>query len=49
LASALAGADKECAPANRDALIKEFMAAHGQLAHEDIVRRNREVSAGRTT
>jgi predicted dinucleotide-binding enzyme len=46
LASALAAADKERAPANREALINEFMAGHGKLTHDDIVMRNRTVTAG---
>jgi predicted dinucleotide-binding enzyme len=46
LASALAAADKERAPAHREALIKEFMAGHGKLTHDDLVMRNRAVTAG---
>jgi 8-hydroxy-5-deazaflavin:NADPH oxidoreductase len=46
LASALAIADKDRAPANREALIKEFMAGHGKLTHDHIVMRNRAVTAG---
>ncbi|CAN7367475.1 NADPH-dependent F420 reductase [Massilia sp. LjRoot122] len=45
LASALAAADKHRAPANRESLIKEFMAGHGKLTHEDIVMRNRALTA----
>ncbi|HBI71468.1 MAG TPA: 3-hydroxyisobutyrate dehydrogenase [Massilia sp.] len=45
LAASLAAADKERAPANRDKLIKEFMAGHGQLTHESIVMRNRALTA----
>ena len=33
------------APGNRDALIKEFMAAGGKLIHDEIVARNRAVTA----
>jgi predicted dinucleotide-binding enzyme len=47
LASALAVADKERAPANREALINEFMAGDGKLTHDDIVMRNRAVTARR--
>jgi predicted dinucleotide-binding enzyme len=47
LASALAVADKERAPANREALINEFMAGDGKLTHDDIVMRNRTVTSGR--
>jgi len=46
LVSALAAADQKSAPANREALIKEFMAGHGKLTHDDMVMRNREVTAG---
>jgi predicted dinucleotide-binding enzyme len=46
LVSALAAADQERAPAHRETLIKEFMADHGKLSHDDIVMRNREVTAG---
>jgi predicted dinucleotide-binding enzyme len=45
LASALAAADKLRAPANRESLINEFMAGHGKLTHDDIVMRNRTVTA----
>jgi predicted dinucleotide-binding enzyme len=45
LAAALAAADKTRAPAQRESLIKEFMAGHGKLTHEDIVLRNRAVTA----
>lgn len=45
LTSALASADKECAPTNREALINEFMAGYGKLTHDDIVMRNRAVTA----
>jgi predicted dinucleotide-binding enzyme len=47
LASALAVADQQRAPANRESLIKEFMAGHGKLTHEDIVMRNRSVTANK--
>lgn len=46
LVPALAAANQERAPAYREALIKEFMAGHGKLTHEDVVMRNREVTAG---
>jgi predicted dinucleotide-binding enzyme len=49
LAPALAAADKERAPANRESLIQEFMAGHGQLTHEDIVMRNRTGTARTVT
>jgi predicted dinucleotide-binding enzyme len=49
LTSALASADKACAPTNREALINEFMAGYGKLTHDDIVMRNRAVTAGRET
>ena len=47
LATALAAADKESAPENRESLIKEFMAGHGKLTHDDIVLRNRTLTAGK--
>jgi predicted dinucleotide-binding enzyme len=47
LASALAAADKHRAPANRESLIQEFMAGHGKLTHDDIVMRNRTVTANK--
>ena len=37
LTSALSGADRKRASANRDTLIKEFMAGHATLTHDDIV------------
>ncbi|MBB3224027.1 NADPH-dependent F420 reductase [Pseudoduganella umbonata] len=49
LASAIAEADKERAPSYREALIEEFMAGHGKLTHDDIVMRNRAVTAGRNS
>ena len=49
LATALAAADKDRAPAKRESLIKEFMAGHGKLTHEDIVMRNRAVTANKKT
>lgn len=49
LVSAVAAAEKERAPAHREALINEFMAAHGKLTHDDIVMRNRAVTAGSKT
>lgn len=44
LIAALQAADRQRAPLNRDALIKEFMSA-GELTHEAIVARNRAVTA----
>jgi 8-hydroxy-5-deazaflavin:NADPH oxidoreductase len=49
LHSALAWADKQRAPQNREALIKEFMAGYGKLTHEEMVMRNRTVTAQRET
>jgi predicted dinucleotide-binding enzyme len=46
LPPALAAANQERAPEYRDALIKEFMAGHGNLTHEALVMRNRAVTAG---
>lgn len=45
LTSALATADKARAPTNREMLIKEFMAGYGKLTHDDMVMRNRVVTA----
>lgn len=45
LKSALASADKQRAPKNREALINEFMAGNGKLTHDEIVARNRAVTA----
>jgi 8-hydroxy-5-deazaflavin:NADPH oxidoreductase len=45
LKSALRSADRSRAPGNRDALLKEFMAASGELTHDEIVARNRAVTA----
>jgi hypothetical protein len=45
LKSALQSADRSRAPGNRDALIREFMAAGGKLGHDEIVARNRAVTA----
>lgn len=47
LATALAAADRHRAPANRESLIQEFMAGHGKLTHDDIVMRNRAVTANK--
>ncbi|TGV49563.1 3-hydroxyisobutyrate dehydrogenase, partial [Mesorhizobium sp. M2D.F.Ca.ET.160.01.1.1] len=33
------------AASNRDALLREFMAASGKLSHDEIVARNRAVTA----
>lgn len=45
LTSALRSADRSRAPGNRDALLREFMAAGGRLTHDEIVARNRTVTA----
>ncbi|MGO4124520.1 NADPH-dependent F420 reductase [Inquilinus sp. YAF38] len=45
LEPALQSADRSRAPGNREALIREFMAAGDKLAHDDIVARNRAVTA----
>ena len=45
LKSALQSADRSRAPGNRDALLREFMAAGGKLTHDEIVARNRAVTA----
>lgn len=45
LRAALNAADKARAPVNRDALINEFMSAGDSLTHDDIVERNRAVTA----
>jgi hypothetical protein len=45
LKSALRSADRSRAPGNRDALLREFMAAGGKLTHDEIVTRNRAVTA----
>jgi predicted dinucleotide-binding enzyme len=45
LQSALSAANKARAPGNRDALIKSFMEEKSPLSHEQIVARNREVTA----
>lgn len=42
LKTALSQADRQRAPENREALIKEFMARYGELTHDDIIARNRE-------
>lgn len=47
LRDALSEADKALAPKNRDALIKSFMEEKSPLTHEQIVARNREVTAPR--
>jgi hypothetical protein len=47
LRNALSAADKARAPVDRDALIKSFMEATSALDHEQIVARNREVTAPR--
>lgn len=44
LKSALQSADRSRAPGNRDALLREFMAAGGNLTHDEIVARNRAVT-----
>jgi hypothetical protein len=43
--SSLASADKQRAPKNREALLKEFMAGNGKFTHDEIVARNRAVTA----
>jgi len=45
LKSALRSADRSRAPGNRDALLREFMAAGGKLTYDEIVARNRVVTA----
>jgi predicted dinucleotide-binding enzyme len=47
LRNALSAADKARASVDRDALIKSFMEATSALDHEQIVARNREVTAPR--
>ncbi|MEZ2345779.1 NADPH-dependent F420 reductase [Terriglobus sp. RCC_193] len=47
LQDALSAADKARAPRDRDALIKGFMEAKAPLSHEQIIARNREVTARR--
>lgn len=41
---ALRRANRSQAPANRDALLREFMAGGGKLAHDHIIARNRAVT-----
>lgn len=45
LKSALRLADQSRAPRNREALLREFLAAGGKLTHNEIVARNRAVTA----
>ena len=45
LRSALQSADQSRAAGNREALIREFAAAGGKLTHDEIVARNRAVTA----
>ncbi len=45
LKSALHSADRPRAPGNRDAVIREVMAAGGTLTHDEIVARNRAAIA----
>lgn len=45
LQSALHSAERSRLPENRDALIKEFTEAGGNLTHDEIVARNRTVTA----
>lgn len=47
LREALSSAEKSRAPKDRDALIKSFMEEKSPLSHEQIVARNREVTAPR--
>lgn len=42
---ALRSADRGRAPGNRDALLREFMTAGSKLTHDEIVARNRAVTA----
>ncbi|WP_246164538.1 NADPH-dependent F420 reductase [Halopseudomonas laoshanensis] len=45
LKAALLAADKDRAPLDRDALMKEFSSAQGELSHDYIVARNRAVTS----
>jgi predicted dinucleotide-binding enzyme len=45
LKAALAAADRRRAPENREVLIKEFAAAGARFTHDEIVARNRAVTA----
>jgi predicted dinucleotide-binding enzyme len=45
LRQALATADKDRAPTNRDAVMKEFMEASTPPTHERVIERNRAISA----
>jgi 8-hydroxy-5-deazaflavin:NADPH oxidoreductase len=45
LKSALQSVDRSRAPGNRDAVLRELMAAGGKLTHDEIVARNRVVTA----
>lgn len=45
LQSALSAAKRDHAPANRESLIQEFIAAEGRLTHNQIVARNRAATA----
>jgi 8-hydroxy-5-deazaflavin:NADPH oxidoreductase len=45
LESALQSADRSRAPGNREALIREFMAAGDKLTHDAVIARNRAVTA----
>jgi hypothetical protein len=47
LRQALAGADKDRAPGNRDAVMGEFMQATTPPTHDHIIERNRAISAPR--
>lgn len=47
LKDALSAADKARAPLDRDALLKSFMEEKSPLSHEQIVARNRKVTAPR--
>lgn len=44
LEPALAAADKERAPENRDAVMKSFMAGGAPLTHDEMVTRNRDMT-----
>ncbi|MFE0755496.1 NADPH-dependent F420 reductase [Inquilinus sp. NPDC058860] len=45
LESALQSADRSRAPGSREALIREFMAAGDKLTHDEVIARNRAVTA----
>ena len=45
LTPALAAADKQRAPENRESLIKQFMARYGELTHDDTIAMNKAGTA----